>query len=137
MLRLILITLIIFINACDKQPSAKPQFKSISPGMAQNLILQQIGNDNFIILDVRTKEEFDSGHLTNAVNIDYNKDKPLLKTLKKDHTYLVYCHSGRRSQLAIDYMKNNGFLSLFNISGGIQSWKNTFDSLHPSPLNEH
>ena len=55
--------------------------------MAHNLILQQDGNSNFVIIDVRTTDEYDSGHIEDAINIDYLNNKDDLLTLDKK-TYL-------------------------------------------------
>ena len=104
--------------------------------MAHNLILQQDGNSTFTILDVRTVDEFNNGHIKGAKNIDYLHNKKKLLNLKKNHTYLVYCASGRRSLLASEYMNQFGFTSVFNMSGGIQEWQETFNTLTPSPYNE-
>jgi rhodanese-related sulfurtransferase len=64
-----------------------------------------------VILDVRTKEEYDNGHVENAVNIDfYSKDlKKELKKLDKSKKYKVYCRSGARSQRVVEIMKKMGF----------------------------
>lgn len=77
-----------------------------------------------ITLDVRTPGEFVAGHLVNAINIDVEGmqfDSEISK-LDKNATYAVYCRSGRRSQFAIDRMKNAGFTNLFNLNAGVQEW---------------
>lgn len=77
-----------------------------------------------ITLDVRTPGEFVAGHLVNAINIDVEGmqfDSEISK-LDKNATYAVYCRSGRRSQVAIDRMKNAGFTNLFNLNAGVQEW---------------
>jgi phage shock protein E len=77
-----------------------------------------------ITLDVRTPGEFVSGHLVNALNIDVEGgefDAEIAK-LDKSATYAVYCRSGRRSQVAIDRMKDAGFTNLFNLNAGVQEW---------------
>lgn len=77
-----------------------------------------------ITLDVRTPGEFMSGHLENAINIDVeamNFDSEIAK-LNKSATYAVYCRSGRRSQIAVDRMKEAGFTKLFNLNAGVEDW---------------
>jgi rhodanese-related sulfurtransferase len=77
-----------------------------------------------ITLDVRTSGEFMSGHLENAINIDVeamNFDSEIAK-LDKSATYAVYCRSGRRSQVAVDRMKDAGFTNLFNLNAGVEDW---------------
>ncbi|MFM2215164.1 MAG: hypothetical protein RJA88_533 [Actinomycetota bacterium] len=77
-----------------------------------------------ITLDVRTSGEFMSGHIENAINIDVeamNFDSEIEK-LDKSATYAVYCRSGRRSQIAVDRMKDAGFTNLFNLNAGVEDW---------------
>ena len=77
-----------------------------------------------VTLDVRTPGEFVSGHLVNALNIDVEGgqfDSEIAK-LDKSATYAVYCRSGRRSQVAIDRMKDAGFTNLVNLNAGVQEW---------------
>jgi len=79
---------------------------------------------NSIVLDVRTRNEFRSGHISNAVNIDiYSSDFRIqIENLDKSKTYLIYCHSGSRSHSALKYMKSNGFDNVFHLDGGITYW---------------
>ena len=133
---LMLIILSILLFSCKKDVEKTKQLRSIGSGMAHNLILQQDGNSTFVILDVRTTDEYDSGHIEDAINIDYLNNKDALLTLDKKNTYLIYCESGRRSLLAAQYMNKFGFTSLFNMSGGIKEWKAMFNTLIPSPYNE-
>lgn len=77
-----------------------------------------------VTLDVRTPGEFVSGHLVNAVNIDVEGSQfdAEIGKLDKEATYAVYCRSGRRSQVAIDRMKDAGFTNLVNLNAGVQEW---------------
>ena len=78
-----------------------------------------------MILDVRTPEEFSSGHLEDAVNINYysiNFQNDLAK-LDKTKTYLIYCRSGSRSGRSLNLMKQLGFIRVYNVSGGILQWE--------------
>ena len=90
-----------------------------------NLIRNNSSNENFIVLDVRTYDEFINGHIPNAIKIDYyseNFKKYLLK-LPRDNIYLIYCKKGIRSRSAAEIMDNNGFQVVFNFSEGIDGWK--------------
>jgi len=77
-----------------------------------------------VTLDVRTPGEFVSGHLVNALNIDVEGSQfdAEVGKLDKQATYAVYCRSGRRSQVAIDRMKDAGFTNLVNLNAGVQEW---------------
>ena len=82
---------------------------------------QEVG---VVTLDVRTPGEFVSGHLVNALNIDVEGSQfdAEIGKLDKEATYAVYCRSGRRSQVAIDRMKDAGFKNLVNLNAGVQEW---------------
>lgn len=77
-----------------------------------------------VILDVRRADEFAAGHLFNAVNIDVESADfaQRVAALDKTVTYAVYCHSGRRSLIAVEQMASAGFNDLYNLDGGIQAW---------------
>ena len=70
-----------------------------------------------IIIDVRTTEEFAAGHLDGAVN--YNVEdgtlEQALPSLDPNANYVVYCRSGRRSAIAVDLMKENGFTQIADL----------------------
>ncbi len=85
---------------------------------------KKINTDNVVILDIRTPEEYASGHLENAINIDfYAADfSAKLQQLNKETTYMVYCRSGNRSSSAFKQMEQLGFKSIYELNGGINSW---------------
>lgn len=76
------------------------------------------------LVDVRTPEEFQSGHLANAKNIDFysaNFGKQIL-ALDKAKPVLVYCKVGGRSAEAADLMRKKGFHQVIELEGGIMKW---------------
>ena len=79
-----------------------------------------------VILDVRTKAEFDEGHIANAININVEGNEFLseISKLDKSKTYAVYCRSGRRSADALAKMSNEQFISLSHLDGGVIDWTN-------------
>jgi rhodanese-related sulfurtransferase len=93
--------------------------------MESKKLIEEKPESTFIVLDVRTPEEFVEGHLSNAVNIDFNAPdfKAKVNELDKQKTYLVYCRSGRRSLEAAKVMKAAGFNSVINMKGGILAWE--------------
>jgi thioredoxin 1 len=80
---------------------------------------------NSIIIDVRTPQEYEQGHIQNAINFDWNdKDFLLhLDTIEKSQTIYIYCLSGGRSKKAAATLANEGFTSIFEISGGMMAWR--------------
>ena len=86
---------------------------------------QKITESGVVILDVRNPGEFMVGHIQGALNIDVEGstfDSEIAK-LDKSATYAVYCHSGRRSGIAVEAMHHAGFNNLFNLTNGIADWQ--------------
>ena len=77
-----------------------------------------------VILDVRQPDEFAAGHLAKAVNLNWLNPTEFsegMAKLDKDHTYYIYCRSGRRSNAAASKMKREGF-RVFDMKGGYLQW---------------
>jgi phage shock protein E len=81
-------------------------------------------NPGVVLLDVRTAQEVAKGVIPGAVHIDVSRPDFIEKInqLDKSKSYVVYCHSGRRSVNACNMMANEGFQQLYNLQGGILSW---------------
>lgn len=81
-------------------------------------------NKTATILDVRTPEEFNSGHLEGAINIDIRNQDAVNKinALNKEAKYLVYCRTSNRSGAITDYMVKNGFKDVTKMDDGIVGW---------------
>lgn len=105
--------------------SPAAQVYDITVQKAFNLMQENAGNLDFIILDVRTPEEYSEGHIEGAINIDYYADdfENKLDELDKGKTYLVYCRTGSRSASARDIMTDLGFKNIYNMTGGISDWQ--------------
>ncbi len=80
-----------------------------------------VKDTNAVILDVRTKPEFDRGAIENAINIDVNHLREELSKLDKTRQYVVYCGVGLRAYLAQRILLNNDF-KVTNLSGGWGIW---------------
>ena len=84
-----------------------------------------IAGPDVVVLDVRTAEEFNEGHIANALNIDVKADDFIKKaraTLPKGKTIAVYCRAGRRSADAATRLGSKGY-KVVNLYGGITAWK--------------
>ena len=92
---------------------------------ANELINKNISNLEFVILDVRSIEEYNESHIDGAENIDINSRmfRLDLDKMDKNKKYLVYCRSGHRSSNAVKIMLKLGFIDIHNLSGGIRKWK--------------
>ena len=94
----------------------------VSP--AEAAAIQDAPPDDLVVLDVRTPQEFQEGHLEDATMIDFYRDdfRSQLESLDKDATYLLYCRSGNRSGQTRALMQELGFTDVADVSGGILAW---------------
>ena len=123
-------TLLILVSciSCQSQnntnPSEKiadPQDYKLSPAAFQKTINE---TKNAVVMDVRTPDEFNSGALVNAVNVDF-RDKYFetrVKDMDVNKVYFVYCLSGGRSGNAAEFMRKNGFVNVYEMAGGMLAW---------------
>ena len=81
-------------------------------------------NPDSILIDVRTPEEYGSGHLPGAINININgfEFHEQIEELDPNKEYYVYCRSGARSMAACKYMFSKGFNNVKHLQGGILAW---------------
>jgi rhodanese-related sulfurtransferase len=98
---------------------------NVTVGKAQALMKERAGKADFVILDVRTSEEFAEGHIAGAVNLDVQERdfEKKLRALDRKKSYLVYCRTGNRSRRATVAMEGLGFRSIFHMNEGIVKWK--------------
>ena len=82
-------------------------------------------DENFVIIDVRTPEEYAAGHIEKAINLDYYSETfaDELDQLGKEKTYLIYCQTDDLSGQALDMMAELGFREVYNMLGGIERWE--------------
>jgi rhodanese-related sulfurtransferase len=92
---------------------------------AKSLISSFHGDDDFVILDVRTEKEYEHGCIEDAVNIDYESAdfENIVKLLDTEKTYLVYCKSGYRSEKAVNLMSEMGLKKIYHMYEGFDGWK--------------
>ncbi|CAH9060571.1 hypothetical protein PSECIP111951_02309 [Pseudoalteromonas holothuriae] len=89
----------------------------------QQLLSNQMSKHPYTIIDVRSAEEFATGHLKGAINIPFNaieQHTVLLNKVKSDQL-VVYCRSGRRAGIFIDALQGKGF-NLLHLEGDMNGW---------------
>lgn len=86
---------------------------------------QALVEKGFTIIDVRTPEEYEEGHIEGAQNIDVKSGAFVteIEKLSKSDTLLVYCRSGRRSLYAAQVMVSFGFQKIYDLEGGFLNWE--------------
>ena len=85
---------------------------------------QAFVEQGYTIIDVRTPEEYEQGHIQGAQNIDVGAESFIteIQELSKSDTLLVYCRSGRRSLYAAQVMVSFGFKKIYDLDGGFLNW---------------
>lgn len=98
-----------------------------------------IAAPNVQVLDVRTAAEFNTGHIKNSLQANWNDKTQFndrIQYVDKDKPVYVYCLAGGRSAAAADWMRQNGFKQVVELNGGINAWKNASKPLegnNPAP----
>ncbi|MCA0428746.1 MAG: rhodanese-like domain-containing protein [Bacteroidetes bacterium] len=101
-----------------------PTFAQQAKSLSVEQFDKEVRKKGVVVIDVRTAQEFQSGHIKNAINLDFyapdftNK----LKKLDKKAQVLIYCRSGNRSGQALQLMQSIGFSNFADLAGGTASW---------------
>ena len=87
--------------------------------------VKKIASEKYLLIDVRTAEEFAAGHIQGAINIDYYSadfSKQIGK-IEREKPILLYCRSGNRSARSMNIMYEMGFVEVKHLACGIKGWK--------------
>ena len=119
---IILLMAVMILTACgeDKENDQGVVYVNITAEEAKQIIDTEEG---YIILDVRTQEEYDQGHIPGAILIPDTEIKAKAEDVltDKEQMILVYCRSGRRSKLAAETLVELGYTNIKEF-GGIIDW---------------
>ena len=113
----IAILCLIFIFSCELLSS--PEINIIS----ESDFIELQGSE-YTLIDVRTQDEFDSGHINSAINLDFYSDtfKNDILSLPKNETIVLYCRTNNRSGKTATILQENGYKDILVIKGGINEW---------------
>lgn len=83
------------------------------------------GDNDIVLLDIRTKEEFDKGHLENAVSMDYSQPgfPAEVEKLERSKRYIIYDTNGKKNMNTLELMKELRFDKAHAVIGGLDEWK--------------
>ena len=113
---------VMMLTACgqDKENNQGAVYVNITAEEAKEIIDSEEG---YIILDVRTQEEYDQGHIPGAIVISHEEieEKAEQVLTDKEQLILVYCRSGRRSKIAAEALVELGYTNIKEF-GGIIDW---------------
>ena len=99
-------------------------FESSEINVISDAQFTEIQDSDYILVDVRTIEEYESGHIQDAVNFDFYSEsfqKEIL-SLDKSSSIILYCRTQNRSTKTANYLKENGYKEITVLEGGITSW---------------
>jgi rhodanese-related sulfurtransferase len=101
-----------------------PARKAAAAAMTQEQLLEHQAKhaDHLFVLDVRTPQEYAAGHVPGAVNVPHDQLASRLAEVPRDKDVVLYCRSGRRSQLAADVLAAEGYTRLSHLEGDMQAW---------------
>lgn len=116
MKKLLLLVVAFFLTGCSGG-----SYKNITADEAKKMI----DEDKVVVIDVRTPEEYNSGHIPDAELVPLQVLDGMSNELKKDQRYVIVCRSGNRSQQASEILVEKGFKDIYNMSGGMNTW--TYD----------
>ena len=132
---LLLLTVSIVLTSCGQTANKNnaTQNKTMNTAVQQTALIEKLDTKSFYnrvngkkvqLIDVRTPQEYVSGHIQNADNInvyDANFVNQVEKKYKKDEPVYVYCRSGSRSMKAAQMLKSKGY-HVVNLNGGFIGW---------------
>jgi rhodanese-related sulfurtransferase len=112
---LFLISVLWMMTGCSSENS----YKNVSVNEAEKLIAEE----KVEVIDVRTQEEFASGHIPGAKSLPLQEIESRMDELDKEKAYLIVCRSGNRSAQASEILVKEGFQHIYNMAGGMNEWK--------------
>ncbi len=87
--------------------------------------LSKLDMKNITLLDVRTPEEHELGHIYGSINIEIDKIRERMDEIPRDKNIILYCGVGIRGYFAARILMQNGFENVYNLSGGYKTYEHT------------
>ncbi|PSR33460.1 MAG: rhodanese-like domain-containing protein [Sulfobacillus benefaciens] len=84
-------------------------------------------NGQAVVVDVRESSEYKRGHIPRSRHIPLGQLLARLREVAKDKTIVVVCQSGNRSSRACELLQQAGYRHVYNLAGGMNSWKGALD----------
>lgn len=122
-LGILMLVVVILVAGCSSQEKAKEKVVSVNKITAAEAKAMIDGGEELVVLDVRTQEEYNEGHIENAMLIPDTEISAKAPTVLADldQTILVYCRTGRRSAEAAKKLVDIGYTNIYDF-GGIVDW---------------
>jgi rhodanese-related sulfurtransferase len=115
---------VLYLLVHDLFDTALKKFGVVSPMLA----VTKMNNENTVVIDVREHDEFNKGHIDNAINMPLSKIKDHTAKLDayKNNQVLLVCQDGTRSSAAGKIITKAGLQNVFVITGGMSSWQEDY-----------
>jgi hydroxyacylglutathione hydrolase len=125
LMMMFVIALPLTVSACGVGEMTADGYENVPVShVHEHVLMGKASPIPFIVIDVRTPEEYAEGHIQGAKPIPLQILPDHLADVPKDKQVYVYCHSGRRSAKAAKLLASHGFTRVENMQGGIEAWKN-------------
>ena len=121
--------LVLTLTACSATSAAPAALTSqvdvaqLGPNVDVATVNALQGRDDVVILDVREQSEYDAGHIPGVTLIPMNTVASRLDEIPKDKPVVVTCRSGNRSDQVTDFLRQQGYTNVHNMTGGINAWQ--------------
>jgi rhodanese-related sulfurtransferase len=125
----IFVILALALTACAASPAApvaptsQVDVAQLGPNVDVATVNALQGRDDVLILDVREQSEYDAGHIPGVTLIPLNDVPNRMNEIPKDKPVIVTCRSGNRSGQATDFLRQQGYTNVHNMTGGINAWQ--------------
>lgn len=98
-------------------------FRTRGADLSTTALTQQV-NQGALLVDLRTQEEFASGHIVGAKNIPFDTlDKQINRLGDKDNNIVFYCNAGLQSSKIVTKLRKDGYTDVKHLKGGIATWR--------------
>lgn len=117
-----LFIVVIIVTFVSLQCSAKATAQSSVA--ASPYLIERVANNEWLLIDVRSPQEFADGHIPGAVNMPHDNINDYIADLEghKDKPIIIYCRSGRRAQLAMKVLQDMDFSEVMHLEGDMLGW---------------
>jgi rhodanese-related sulfurtransferase len=129
-LLMILVVLALTLSACAANPAgpapaatSQVDVANLGPNVDVATVHALQGRADVVILDVREQSEYDAGHIPGVKLIPMNTVPNRLNEIPKDKPVIVTCRSGNRSGQVTDFLRQQGYTNVHNMTGGINAWQ--------------
>ena len=125
---MLLVIMVMALAACGGGGSDTAVSEEIDvTTLGDNIDVQTVAaikdRDDVLVLDVREQWEYDEGHIPNVTLIPMNEIPNRLSEIPTDQEVVVTCRSGNRSGQVADFLRQQGYTNVHNMSGGILDWQ--------------